>query len=64
MTTNFSSLARRPYGAIAAALLLASALIGCAQAPGTLDDPTAVSGSSAPGQIDFHGFPYNIQSGL
>ena len=64
MTRNLSPLGRRPYGAIALAMLLASTIVGCAQAPGTtLDNPAAVSGSSVPGQIDFHSFPYNINVG-
>lgn len=64
MTTNFSFLRRQPYGAIALAILLTAATVGCAQSPGaTPDDQAAVSGSSAPGQVDYHRFPYNIQVG-
>jgi hypothetical protein len=63
MTTNLSSLRRSRYGAIALAILLAATVVGCAQAPGNSVDPAAGSGSSVPGQIDYHGFPYNIQAG-
>lgn len=64
MTTDLSSPRWQPFGAIALAILLAAAVAGCAQAPGTtLDNSTPGSGSSVPGQIDFHGFPYNIQAG-
>ncbi|HUH83418.1 MAG TPA: hypothetical protein VLX85_02350 [Stellaceae bacterium] len=63
MTINLSS-PRRPLGAIALAILLGAAVASCAQAPAaTLDNATPGSGSSAPGQINFHGFPYDIQAG-
>lgn len=62
MTTTLARLQQRPYRAIALAVLLAAAVGGCAQAPGaTLDNPG--SGSTAPGQIDYHGFPYSLQAG-
>jgi hypothetical protein len=63
MTTDLSSPRRQPFGAIALAILLAAAVAGCAAAPGTLDNATLGSGSSVPNQIDYHGFPYNIQAG-
>jgi hypothetical protein len=64
MTTDLSSSRRQPLGAIALAILLGAAAVGCAQAPGaTVDNPTATSGSSVPGNIDYQGFPYNVQAG-
>lgn len=64
MTTDLSSSRRQPFGAIALAIVLGAAVAGCAQAPGTtLGNPTPASGSSVPGDIDYHGFPYDIQAG-
>jgi opacity protein-like surface antigen len=59
MTTKRSILAQRRGPAIALALLLAATAAACAQMP---SDPPG-SGSSVPGQIDYHGGPYNIQAG-
>jgi hypothetical protein len=50
---------------IAAALLLAVSLTGCAGGEPRVisgDDPLNGSGSSVPA-IDYHGFPYNLQTG-
>jgi hypothetical protein len=58
MTTKHSLLVRRGRK-IALALLLAATAAACAQMP---SDPPG-SGSSVPGQIDYHGGPYSIQAG-
>ena len=64
ITTDLSSSQRRPFGAIALAILVGAVLAGCAEAPGTTSaNPTPASGSSAPADTDYHGFPYNIQAG-
>jgi len=60
MNTHLSS-PRRSFAIVAAAVLLAALVAGCAQAPGADDVPG--SGSSVPPQIDYHGFPYNIPAG-
>jgi len=63
MTQQLLSLRQKPLGAIALALLLAATVVGCAPTAGGLDEPVPGSGSSVPPQIDYHGWPYNIQAG-
>jgi predicted small secreted protein len=60
MTTEFTRRMRRPRGALALAVLLATLLAGCAQ---NALDTAPGSGSSAPGQIDYHSGPYRMQNG-
>jgi hypothetical protein len=65
MTSTLAPDEATPRRASAAALLLVVGLTGCAVAgPKAVsgDNPPNGSGSSVPA-IDYHGFPYNLQTG-
>ena len=62
-TQPFMRRAASDARSVAVAMLLAAALIGCAPAPGMVADDPPGSGSSVPAQINYQGFPYDIQAG-
>jgi hypothetical protein len=62
MASTHSLCGGRARRAIAAAMLLATALTGCAAAQRSGNDPRDGSDRATP-NTDYHGFPYNIQAG-